>query len=325
MEGKKASIIMILEVLKKYSDEQHFLTQNEIIRKVHQLYGIDLERKSVANSIKVLTDLGYDIQKGEPSGFALFGRLFDTPEVYFLVDSILSSRSVNGNEASRLVNKIYSTQSRYQKRSYRMYKADALTRTKSQETFLNIEVINEAIAKEKWIAFKYMGYDENGKPALRYNGYEFHRSPCFLTSSQGRYYLVCYGRKYQKAESYRVDFMKDVKIMDDRDRVPLEEIHDFQNYSSIEDYINDHIYLFGGEVIEAEFEIRNPNFIINIQDWFGDKARIRKCDDRLIATIRNEEDALFYWALQYYDQVRILNPLSLRNRVKEAGKKISEE
>ena len=45
--NKKTSIILILKVLEEYSDENHYLTQQQIIDKVDELYGIELERKSV--------------------------------------------------------------------------------------------------------------------------------------------------------------------------------------------------------------------------------------------------------------------------------------
>ena len=53
IENKKASILLILKVLQEYSDEEHFLTQQDIIDKVDELYGIELERKSVAFSISL--------------------------------------------------------------------------------------------------------------------------------------------------------------------------------------------------------------------------------------------------------------------------------
>ena len=61
IENKKSSIILILKVLEEYTDEDHLLTQQQIIDKISQLYNIDLERKSVSNSISLLIELGYDI------------------------------------------------------------------------------------------------------------------------------------------------------------------------------------------------------------------------------------------------------------------------
>ena len=52
--NKKSSLILILKVLEEYTDEDHLLTQQQIIDKISQLYNIDLERKSVSNSISLI-------------------------------------------------------------------------------------------------------------------------------------------------------------------------------------------------------------------------------------------------------------------------------
>ena len=38
IENKKASIILVLNVLKEYSDDDHFLTHQNIIDKIYELY-----------------------------------------------------------------------------------------------------------------------------------------------------------------------------------------------------------------------------------------------------------------------------------------------
>ena len=43
LEGKKVALILILNILKEYSDENHYLTQQDIISKMIELYGIELK------------------------------------------------------------------------------------------------------------------------------------------------------------------------------------------------------------------------------------------------------------------------------------------
>lgn len=109
IENKKASILLVLKVLEKYSDEDRFLTQQEIINKIYELFDIELERKSVAYSLNLLEELGYDIVRKEKGGVALFSRLFDETEASYLIDSIFSSRSINAKEAKNLIKKNSST------------------------------------------------------------------------------------------------------------------------------------------------------------------------------------------------------------------------
>ena len=86
LDGKKASLILVLKVLEQYSDANHYLTQQEIIDKIYTIYGIQLERKTISSNINLLIDLGYDICKGTKGGYALLYRVFDPSEIKFLID-----------------------------------------------------------------------------------------------------------------------------------------------------------------------------------------------------------------------------------------------
>lgn len=59
---KKSAILYILEILQKYTDKDHSLTYSAIIEKLATI-GIDINRKTVANTIDILADKGFSIQK----------------------------------------------------------------------------------------------------------------------------------------------------------------------------------------------------------------------------------------------------------------------
>ena len=50
LEAKKLLIIRILQILEYYSDVNHPLTQEEIIKKLYDDYGIEAERKAIEES-----------------------------------------------------------------------------------------------------------------------------------------------------------------------------------------------------------------------------------------------------------------------------------
>ena len=80
---KKMSVLCILQVLKEHSDENHPLTQAQIIKKIEHHYGLSLERKSIGANIESLIDFGYDIIKTK-NGCYLASREFEPSEVSFL-------------------------------------------------------------------------------------------------------------------------------------------------------------------------------------------------------------------------------------------------
>ena len=98
--NKKLSILYILEVLREYSNETHPLTQEDIIKKIYSIYGMDGERKSIGANIDLLIDLGYDIIKLK-KGCYLGQREIEPSEVTFLIDAIFSSKSIDGENSKK--------------------------------------------------------------------------------------------------------------------------------------------------------------------------------------------------------------------------------
>ena len=56
--NKKMLNMLILEILEKYTDEDHRLTQQEILRLLKENYGVECDRRSVRNNAEYLADLG---------------------------------------------------------------------------------------------------------------------------------------------------------------------------------------------------------------------------------------------------------------------------
>ena len=304
--NKKASIVMVLKILEEYSDEDHLLTQADIINKIMEIYDVEIERKSISRSIKILIELGYDINRGGRGGYALYERTFDKSEITFLLDAIFSSKSITGKQAIALAKKISGCLSIYNRKQYKyLDKSSELSRTSNKEIFHNIDMISEAIDKGTGIKFKYQEYNDNNELVNRYNGYIYHVSPCFLVNNFGKYYLLAYREKYHKVSPYRIDYMVDVDIDNDIARIDPFTLDEFKYYHSITEYLNDHIYVYDGEVKEYTITLKGSYVIQYIHDWFGNNIKIYKDGDILKAHIRCNENAFKFWSRQYSDHIKV--------------------
>ena len=323
VENKKASILLILKVLEEYSDEDHFLTQQDIIDKVDELYGIELERKSVAFSISLLQELDYDINKSPRGGYALLSRSFDNSEIRYIVDSLFSSKSISGKQAAELSKKLNSCLSKYQRKDYNfIHKSNEVNRSENKELFYTLELIEEAKRRGKRISFQYLTFDENGKPYTKMDGYRYIVSPYYSANSNGRYFLICnYREKYRAITWFRIDYMLNPKIEEEWPIKPIESLEGVKDFD-IAKYLNDNIYLLDGEIIKATFLIENPSYVQFVLDWFGRNARTYKKDNKLYADIKCNESALFYWYMQYSECVTIVSPQSLIDRAKKEAERI---
>ena len=325
MFGKKEVIILIYKILAEYTDENHYLTQADIIDKLYQLYGITVERKSVSNSLQSLQELDYDIVKKDRKGYALYSRLLEDNEIRYINDALFSSKSITGKQTINISNKLNSILSKYQRREYNyLYKSTSVNRTSNNEIFYDIELIQEAIKNNKKISFQYVTYDENGKEILRYNGYRYIISPYYLINNFGRYYLLGHYRdKYKPIQNYRLDYLRNIQI-ENKDAVPLNSLKGFENFD-IATYINEHVYMFSEDVVTAKIQILETYAIQYLYDYFGSDIALYKENYKLYTNIKSSADALYFWILQYGEAIKVIKPDDLVVRLKEYHEKEVEK
>lgn len=319
--NKKLSILCILEILKDYSDENHLLSQTEIVKKLNSIYGIECERKSVGANIDNLIDFGFDIIKIPHKGCYIGERILEPSEVSFIVDALFSSKSISGKQAKELSVKLSNLLSKYQRGKYKyIFKADEINRTNNKELFYIIDVIQEAIENNKKISFNYIRpYNEKGKDKKVYVV-----NPYFLVNSQSRYYLICNFDYYNEIGNYKVDFIKNIRILDD-ERKPLNNLKGYEKGFDISKYINEHIYPFGDKTVYATIKLTDDNSITYVMEWFGNNAKIYKNSDAIYADIASSEKALVYWCLQYGESAELIAPNETRNKIKEIVENIQKK
>ena len=102
--GKKNLNLLILEVLKDYSDEEHALTQQRVLQLLKENYGVVCDRRSVRNNIDCLIEYGFDIDTEK--GYRLMSRTFDDAELQMLINSVVFSKFLTKAQAKQLIDKL---------------------------------------------------------------------------------------------------------------------------------------------------------------------------------------------------------------------------
>ena len=105
MKGQitKLYILYLLEILQKYSDQDHPLMQKDIAAIMERDYGVTCERKSITRNLGNLLDMGYDIVHLERKGYYLANRPFEDSELRLLIDSVMASRHIPVKQAKQLI------------------------------------------------------------------------------------------------------------------------------------------------------------------------------------------------------------------------------
>lgn len=122
-QPKKLLILNILDILRKYSDEEHRLSQKDIAEILKTEYDMTADRKAIRRNILNLMDCGYNIEYSEsirmvpnpktgvPEESYLWSdfyleRDFTDGELRLLIDSLLFSKHIPYSQCKELVGKL---------------------------------------------------------------------------------------------------------------------------------------------------------------------------------------------------------------------------
>lgn len=312
--NKKMLNMLILEILRKYSDEEHALTQQDIIRLLEKNYGMDCDRRSVKNNIMSLKEMGYEISMEK--GYRLIEREFDESELRILIDSVLFSKSISTKQAKGLIDKIRNLASNYfNAKVSHVSNLPELNRTINKQAMYSLDAINDAISAKKKIEFTYneVGTDFKLHPK-REDPYKVN--PYQIVANNGRFYLIANYDKYDNVAHFRIDKMTDVRILDERIK-PMSQVPELEKGLNLPKHMAEHLYMFSGESISAEIKT-SPDMMSELVDWFGkDFSLVKKSDEFIIARVCCNAESLRYWALQYGPYAEVLKPESLREQLQK--------
>lgn len=309
---KKMLNMLILEILEKYSDEDHKLTQQQIIKLLDRDYGMKCDRRSVQNNFKSLTEMGYDVHKD--NGYYLGMREFEDAELRMLIDSVLFSKNLSATMANRLIEKLESFGNKYfQAKVSHVTATSSLVRTDNKQVLYTVNAINDAIDQKKKIMFRYNRYGADKK--MHDQGKDFIMNPYQMVAANGRYYLLGNIDKYENVSFFRIDKISNVEILDEKIK-PMKQVPELANGLDLPKTMAEHVYMFHGESVAVKMRC-SESMMDNVIDWFGkDIAVIKdKASEDLIVRVNCNYEAMLCWALQYGPNVEVLEPKKMRDEL----------
>lgn len=318
--NKKNLNILILEVLRLYSDCDHSLTQQDIIKLLNHNYGISCDRRSVKANILALRELGYDISM--ENGYKLVSREFDDAELRILIDSVLFSKSISTRQAKDLIGKLRGLASNYfNAKVNHVSNLPDLNRTLNKQAMYDLDTLNDAISAKHKVSFVYNDIDIDFKLKPRKEE-PYIVNPYQIVAANGRFYLIGNYDKYNNVSHYRIDRMTNVIDLGERAK-PIKQVTGLEKGLNLPKHMAEHIYMFSGPSIIIKLKTTKDMFS-EIVDWFGKDIVVREQDDEsIIVRVNCNENAMRYWALQYGPYVTVIEPESLRLQIKEDVEKMA--
>ena len=172
---KKLLPMLILDILRKYTDEEHKLSQRDIQDILRDEYDMTADRKSVRRNLGALMEMGWPIEYSEAIRMTpntktgeleettvisdlYLDRAFTDSELRLLIDSLLFSRYIPYNQCKELVEKLEELSNKYFQAHVRHIHTMPETLPQNPQLFLAIETLDEAISKGKKVSFTYLEY-----------------------------------------------------------------------------------------------------------------------------------------------------------------------
>ena len=301
----------VKEILFDHTDENHFITVNEILELLESLYGITSTRKTLYEDIDLLLSVGLDIEciKGRMNKYHLLSRDFDIAEIRLLIDSVESLRSLPLCKSRELVKKLSRLGGPSADFLIQIGNAELYPRAENNQIYYIIDAICNAIAARKQIAFKYYEYLTSSNKVLKNNGKEYHVSPYRLVCCNEYYYLLAYSEKHEKITAFRVDRICGIPSQLKDDSVPEPDT------LYVDKYIKDSVHMKSGDTEELTLDF-DSSVIDAMIDRFGQDMGITfisktKCRAKVSAPINN---VFFAWIFWFEGKVRIKGPHDISDR-----------
>ena len=353
---KKLVILYILDILQKYTDEEHRLSQKEIQNILKREYEMTVDRKAVKRNLLNLIEYGSNIEYREVSRKDIFRKKdsvsykgtsdfadkeiseddllwtdfylkqkFTNEELRLLIDSLLFSKHIPYSQAKELIKKLESLSNIYFKSCSQYIYPLPVERTDNKQVFYNIAILDDAIRKKKKVLFEYVEYHTDKKMHLkkREDGSvrEYIITPYQMAVQEGKYYLICNYDKYDDISNYRVDRIRNIQILEEKGK-PFETLkwsgHQPMN---LNEYMKEHVYMYSSENAFVKFRIVKA-MISDVIDLFGKGVNFsEETDTHVSVSVHVNERAAEQFAKNYAPDVVILQPKRLRDKLRDDLKK----
>lgn len=314
-ERQKLKLLHLMRLFYEQTDEEHGLSTPQLIEELAAL-GIDAERKSIYRDIDTLRSFGLDIQRlpTRPTTYALVSRSFTPAELTLIIDAVQSSRFLTDRMSDKLVRGVAQLGSRHHMQSLaKRVHVEGRIRMQNESVFHNVDVIHEALAARRKVAFRYVKYDVNKEPVAQGNGRTYLETPVHLVYSDGCYYLIAYNEKHESFPVYRVDRMQRLRIADEA-AVRNEAIATFD----IAAFSGRTFSMFGGETVSCTLLV-DESVMSALIDRFGREVDVTPVDDthaRAWVTV-TASPTFFGWLTQFGGAMRIEKPTALARQYVE--------
>ncbi|SFL05494.1 WYL domain-containing protein [Lachnospiraceae bacterium KH1T2] len=312
-QTKKMLPLIVLEVLRRYTDENHRLSQKDIEKYLSEKYDMVVDRRSIRRSLTDLMDMGIDIQYSEITRKVkdsmgvdeeqsiltdfYIEREFSNCEIRLLIDELMHSKYVPTRQRRQLIEKLEGLSNIYFRKS--LTQAIDVEIVENQ-LFYTIEVIDNAIFTNSKVKFLYRNYQIGKGNRVGFEDSEYYVTPYEMRVVDGDYLLICDDGTDEL--SLRMDYISEIRIVNNNGKgVKRRASHNYEK--------------------TIMFAISESMISLLVEQFGSNKIRIEGKDDDVTVCISANEKSAVDFAVKYSDMVTIISPESSRKKVMDRLRK----
>ena len=320
---RKIKLLKLLEMLRQNTDEQHPMSTSSIISSLAQRE-ITWDRRTLAQDIATLSDLGYEIMTttvGHEKAYYVEDRNFSIPELKILIDAVHASSFITEKKSEELINKIASLAGSHRAEVLKRNMVCFNTRKHSNERiFYNVNDLEDAILRQKKVLFRYFDLNETGERVYRRDGHRYVVEPIALVFNEDNYYLTCYSSRHENTSNYRIDRMDSVEVIDEDCCEKAISLRD-----QVATYTEQAFKMFGGQLEDIVLEF-DRSLIGVVYDRFGENTKMMTISDtKCIAPVKVQISPVFWgWLFQFAGQMKVISPENVVVAYREHAAKLYE-
>ena len=312
-DNQKLKIFYILDYLQKNSHEGNPVRAAELICMLDRQHNIVCDRKTVYSDIAALQDYGIDIVScpGKNGGYYIASRNFELPELKLLIDAVHSSRYLTERKSRELIEKLCTQCNEHDAKLMRrdVY-VSGRVKSMNETIYYSVDTIQEAIAENRQIRFRYFDWGIDGKRHYRQKDYE--ASPYGLCQDNENCYLLAHSRRYG-VTSYRLDRMSDITVLDQA-RIPCPEL----TGSALTAYANQLFQMFSGEAVTVKLRFHRSLCNVVIDRFGRNTMMIPDGPEHFTFTVSVAVSPMFLsWIIGFGSKAQILYPASVVDQCRQ--------
>ena len=336
--GKKILIVRLLQILQKYTDADHKMTQQQISDKLFEEYGLSIDRGAIKRNLAELIEAGFSIQfkeitrlqknrrTGEVEENSIYTDIhyehdFTEAELRLLIDGMLFSRSVPYKQRRQLIDKLGKLSNIYFNKRMNHIHCMSADSPQNNELFHTIDILDEAITNGYQVEITYNQYGTDFKlhPTMNDDSATEKRhvlNPYQMVANDGRYYLICNNDHHEFVGTYRIDRITNIKILETKAK-PKSKVKGLENGLNLQNHIYQNIDMFVGEIIDVEFQV-NKSLVGVIIDYFGKNVSFTETDtEKINCKVKASYKSIRRWAVMFANVVTIISPQGLIDDVQK--------